>query len=127
MKIIISFFILPVFLYENKCRYNINIVFIGVLLFNNVLVSGVLWSDLVTHIQISVLFQILSVITEYWEEFPLLNSRSLLVSYFKYSSLYMAAIPKIPIPKSQSIPLPPTPLVTINSFSKSVSLFLFCR
>ena len=42
MKIIISFFILPVFLYENKCRYNINVVFIGVLLFNSVLVSGVM-------------------------------------------------------------------------------------
>lgn len=42
MKIIISFFILPVFLYEHKCRYNINVVFIGVLLFNSVLVSGVL-------------------------------------------------------------------------------------
>ena len=39
------------------------------------------------------------------------------VGYFKYSSVYMS------VPNSQPVPTPhPSPLVTINSFSKSVSL-----
>ena len=42
--------------------------------------------------------------------------------YFKYSSVYLS------IPNSQSIPPPhPSPLVTISSFSKFVSMFLFRR
>ena len=59
----------------------------------------------------------------YWAEFPVLYSRSLLVFPFKYSHVYMS------IPNSQPVPpCYPSPLVTIiSSFSKSVSLFLFCK
>ena len=47
----------------------------------------------------------------------MLDSRSLLVIHFKYSSVYMS------IPNSLTIPSPyPFPLVTVSSFSKSVSL-----
>ena len=46
----------------------------------------------------------IQVITEYWVEFPVLYSRSLLVVYFIYSSGYMS------IPISQFIPVPPSPL-----------------
>ena len=50
----------------------------------------------------------------------MLYCRFLLVIYFKYSSVYMS------IPNCQYIPPSyPYTLVTINSFSKSVSLFLF--
>ena len=50
--------------------------------------------------------------TEYWAVFPVLYSRSLLVIYFKYSSVYMS------ISNSQSIPPPhPSPLVTISSWN----------
>ena len=50
-------------------------------------------------------------------EFSVLYSRSLLVIYFKYNSVYMS------IPNSLIIPPPhPSPLVTISSFSKSVSV-----
>ena len=49
-------------------------------------------------------------------------SRSLLIIYFKYSSVCMLT------PNSQSIPpLPYSFLVTLSSLSKSVSLFLFCK
>ena len=71
----------------------------------------------------NIFFQILFtfwLITEYWAEFPVLYSRSLLIVYFKYSSMEMS------VPNSQSIPIPPF-LVTIHLFSKSVSLFLFSR
>ena len=58
----------------------------------------------------------------YYFYFYFFYSRSLLVIYFKYSSVYMS------ISNSQSIlPPSPSPLVTINSFSKSVNLFLFCK
>ena len=51
----------------------------------------------------------------------MLYSRSLLVLYFEYSSVYVS------IPNSQSIPLPGRfLLVTISSFSKSVFLTLDC-
>ena len=40
---------------------------------------------------------------------------------FMYSSVYML------MPKSQFIPLPLSPLVTVSLFSMSVSLFLFCE
>ena len=51
------------------------------------LVSGVQQCDSVIHV--STHFQILFPFTEYWAEFPALYSRSLLVIYFKYSSMYM--------------------------------------
>ena len=60
------------------------------------------------------------VVTQYWAEFPVLYYRSLLVIYFKYSSVYML------IPNSQAIPpCNSSPLVTVNSFFKSVHLFLY--
>ena len=43
----------------------------------------------------------IEVITEYWVEFPMLYSRSLLVIYFIYSSVYIL------IPNSQFIPTSP--------------------
>ena len=52
----------------------------------------------------NIFFQILFtfwLITEYWAEFPVLYSRSLLIVYFKYSSMEMS------VPNSQSIPIPP--------------------
>ena len=87
-------------------------------------VSGVQQSDSVIHIFI--LFQsfLLQVITEYWVEFPVLYSRSLLVTYLIYSSVCML------IPNSWFIPPPPlhvSPLVIISLFLVSVSLFLFCK
>ena len=42
----------------------------------------------------------IQVITEYWVEFPVLYSRSLLVIYFTYSSVYMS----VPISKFISPP-----------------------
>ena len=49
-------------------------------------------------------------------------SKSFSVIHFKYSSVYVL------IPISLTIPSPnSSPLVTINSFSKSVNLFLFCK
>ena len=51
---------------------------------------------------------------------PWLYSRSFLFICFNYSSVYRL------IPDSQLVPPPPSPpLVTISSFSKSVSLLLF--
>ena len=61
--------------------------------------------------------------TKHWAEFRMLYTRSLLVIHFKYSSVYMS------IPKSLSNPSPhpsPNP-ATISPFSKTVSLFLFCK
>ena len=59
------------------------------------------------------------IIIECWAEFPVQYSRPFLVICFKYSSVYMW------ISNSQSIPpFLPASLLTINSFSKSVSLFL---
>ena len=58
-------------------------------------------------------------ITEYWVEFPVLYSRSLLVIYFIYSSVYVS------IRISQFIP--PFPPATISLFSTSVTLFVFCK
>ena len=59
--------------------------------------------------------------TQHWAEFHVLSSRSLLVHCFKYSSVYLL------IPNSLTIPSPILPQATIRLFSKSVSLFLFCK
>ena len=64
------------------------------MIYNVVLVSGVQQSDSVIHI--AIIFQILFH-TGYIRiliEFPVLYSRSLLITYFIYSSVYML-IPKI--------------------------------
>ena len=62
-----------------------------------------------------ILFQVLFLfIVEYWAEFPVLCSRSLLVTYFEYSIVYLS------IPNSPSIPSPHLSLlVTTKLFSKS--------
>ena len=55
-----------------------------------VLVSGVEQSDSVIHTHISILFQILFHYRLLQSiEFPVLYSRSLLIIYFIYSSVYM--------------------------------------
>ena len=54
-------------------------------------------------------------------KFYLFYNGSLLFICFKYSSVYVS------IPNYQSIPLSTLPSPTINSFSKSVGLFLFCK
>ena len=62
------------------------------------------------------------IITEYWVEFSVLYGRSWLASLSIYQSVHM------PNPNPQSIPPSHlSPLVTTALFSKSVSLFLFCR
>ena len=60
------------------------------------------------------------VIAEYLVEFPVLYSRSLLIAYFIYNSVYVST------PISQFIP-PPHLLVITSLFSTSVTPFLFCR
>ena len=60
------------------------------------------------------------VITEYLVEFPVLYSRSLLIIYFIYNSVYVST------PISQFIP-PPHLLVITSLFSTFVTPFLFCR
>ena len=91
---------------------------------NVVLVSGVQQSDSVIHIHVSILFQILF-------PFRLLqnieqNSLCYIVGPCWLSVLNIAVwtcqsqISKLSLP---CLPL----LVTISSFSKSVSLFLFCK
>ena len=64
------------------------------------------------------------IITEYWVEFPVLTSRSLLAIYFICSSLCMLIQSSWFI-----ISLFPhiSSLVTISLFLKFVSLFLFCK
>ena len=57
-----------------------------------------------------------------WTQFPVLYSRTSLPIHSKCNSLHL------PTPNSPSIPLPlHSPLATTSLFSKSVSLFLFCR
>ena len=89
------------------------------LIYNVVLVPNVQNSESVIHIHISILFSFLDsipmeVITEYQAEFPVLYSRSLLVIYFIYSSVYMS----LPVP--QSITSPPFLLLSISLFSTFV-------
>ena len=64
--------------------------FMGIQLTYNVLVSGVQQRESVIHIHIptSDSFPI-SVITEYWVDFPVLHSRSMLLIYFINSIVYM--------------------------------------
>ena len=78
------------------------------------------------YIYIYILFQILSPysLSEYWVEFPFLYSRSLLVMYFIYGSVYMLILNSGYIP---STPHNMSPLVTTSLFSKSLSLFPFCK
>ena len=63
------------------------------LIYNFVLVSGVQQSDSVIYI--SILFRLFShsSIIEYWKEFPVLYSRSLLIIYFIYGTVYTLGFP----------------------------------
>ena len=65
--------------------------FIGVyLIYNVVLVSGVLQSDSVIHIHICILLENLpSYKLSQTVDFPVLYNRSLLAVYLKYSTVYM--------------------------------------
>ena len=80
------------------------------MIYEVVIISSVQQSDSVINIPTSILFQILS-IREYWVEFSLLYSRSLLAIHCIYLSVHM------PIPNHQSIS--PTPQEM--NFSKNIN------
>ena len=98
---------------------------IGVQQISNVMiVSGVQQSNSAIYMHISIFPHSISSHPGYHTtlKFPVLHSRPLLIIHFKYSSVYMS------IPNSLILPSPhPYALVTINLFSKSVSLFLFYK
>ena len=106
--------------------FKILFILFGVQLINNVvLVSGVQQSDLVIHIHVSILLQILF-------PFRLLHNMEQSSLCYTVGPCWLSILNIIAcIYQSQTpnLSLPPTfpPLVTINLFSKSVSLFLFCR
>ena len=81
-------------------------------------VSGDQRRDSAIHIHCPLKPPPMHVDIKYWAKFHVLCNRFLLVIHFKYSSVYMT------FPKSLTLP---SPLATISSFSKSVSLFLFCK
>ena len=94
------------------------------LIYDVVLVSSAQQSDSVTHVYISILFQILfhySLLQDI-EYSSVLYSRSLLFTYFIYSRVYMLS----QTPNLSPVPAPPSPFVTLVS-SISVGLFLFCK
>ena len=66
----------------------------------------------------SIFFAIIS-LRRYQMRFPVLYSRSLLLVYFKYNSMYMS----IPVYPS----ILPFPFGSHSLFSMSVNLFLFCK
>ena len=107
--------------WTKKKYFKIN--FIGVQLIYNVLVSAVQQSDSVMHIHVFTLFQIIfphRLFKNIEQSSLSYNSGFLLVFYFVYSSVYVS----IPGPSlSPSV----SPLVTINLFYMSVTLFLFCK
>ena len=86
---------------------------------NVILISAVQQSDSVLHMYL-IFFKFFPhvVIAEYWAEFPVLYSRSLLVIYSIYSSVHINPRVLIYLHPSSS-------LVTVSSFSKSVSFFCF--
>ena len=89
-----------------------------------VIISAVQQSDSVIHVQIFILFQILFPfrLSKYLVQFFVPYSRSPLASHSIYLSVHM------PVPDPQSIPPRHLfPLVAVSLFSKSVSLFLFCK
>lgn len=100
--------------------------YIGVQLINSVLsVSGVWQRDSVIHKYVSIHFQIpfpfkLLHTTEQSSLCYTEGPRSLLVIHLKYGSVFMST------PNSLTIPVRPhpSPMVTISSFSKFMSLFL---
>ena len=106
------------------------------LIYNTVLVSGVQQSDSVIHTHTYMYMYVYIYIYIYIYifkgyfplqvlrdivQFPVVYSKSLLVIYFIYSCMYLL----IPTP-NLSLPLL-FPLVTVNLFSMSMGLFLFCK
>ena len=81
------------------------------------LISAVQQNDSVTHWCIHILFP-LWFITGYWIRFPVLYSRELLSLFIHPIYEFAFANPS---------PCAPSPLATASLFSKSVSLFMFCR
>ena len=90
------------------------------LIYNVVLVSGLMQSESVIYTHLSTTFQILSH-TGYYRVLSIAPSviQQALISYFIYSTAYMST------PVSQFIPPMLYPLVTISLFSTYVTLFLF--
>ena len=92
---------------------------------NVVLVSGIQQSDSVIHIHVSILFRIIS-------PFRLLQSIEQSSLCYTVGPCWLSIL-NITLRTCQSqtpsLSFPPTvpPLVTISLFSKSVSLFLFCK
>ena len=85
---------------------------------NVITVSGEQWRDSAMHIYVSILPQTLfpsRLARNIWIEFHTLYNRSLLAIHFEYNCV----LPKLP-----NCPFPPG---AINLYSKSVSLFLFCK
>ena len=84
------------------------------LLINNVVVfSGEHQRDSAIHVHVSILARtsLPSRLLLNTEQFHVLYNRSLVAIHFKYSSVYMSILKSL----------------TISSFSKYVSLFLFCN
>ena len=81
------------------------------------LISAVQQNDSVIHWCVYILFP-LWFITGCWIQFPVLYSRELLSLFIHPIYEFAFANPS---------PCPPSPLATTSLFSKSVSLFMFCR
>ena len=91
------------------------------LLINSVVVfSGEHQRDSAIHVHVSILAQtsLPSRLLLNTEQFHVLYNRSLVAIHFKYSSVYMSILKSLTIPSTTK---------TISSFSKYVSLFLFCN
>ena len=88
-----------------------------------VFVSAARQNESAIHIHISTLLDSFSikVIMDHLVEFPVLYSRSLLVIYFIYNSVYLS------LPISQFVSSPVSPLGSTSLSSISVTLFLFWR
>ena len=84
-----------------------------------VIVPGVHQCNSVIHIPVAILFQIFFPLDCYkiLRRVPVLYNGPLLVIHFKYSKVYMSIPHSLTIPSSS-----PSPLGTIDSFSKSLNL-----
>ena len=112
--------ILPVSFYFKKIVF-----YIGIYLINNVvLVPGIQQSDSVIHIHVSILFQSLSPfrLLQSIEQSSLLYRDTCWISILNTTvCTCQSQTPNVSLPSTFSL------LVTIVSFSKSVSLFLFYK
>ena len=114
---------LYIYRYRYRYRYRYHIFFLVLFYFG--VFSYSIWRDSVTHIYVSVLFQII---------FPFRLLQSMEQSSLCYTVwpcwIYILSIVVCTSCQPQTLSLfllTPFPLVTTNSFSKSVSLFLFCK